>query len=100
MSYLGFLGNAATATNASKVAVTDGTARPSSGSQTCYILTGSSSGNVTVTSRDFFLYRNTTANYLNISGHGYTGGITFRNAANADSAKYGDLMSEQCTGYR
>lgn len=78
------------------------TAHPSSGSKNYYFFSGegtATGSKSTLLFTDFFLYRATESQYLNLSANGITGGITFRTKG-ATNNGYGDLVSAACSAHR
>lgn len=97
-SYAGSESVGGAATNVNVTA----TAHPSSGSKNYYFFSGegtATGSKSTLLFTDFFLYRATESQYLNLSANGITGGITFRTKG-ATNNGYGDLVSTACSAHR
>ena len=87
-------------TYATTIAVTDKSTHSSSAQSYWIPMVSTYNGNASVYgSTDFFMYRSSNANYLNIGKAGITSGITFHHV-NESSGAYGDLVSSACTAQR
>ena len=93
-------GGKATSAAASDTVAFTNTTNPSSGTSYYIPFATGNSGQQTVrAAANFFIWRSSNSQYLNLSTSGVTGGITFHTVGETSGA-YGDLNSEACTAYR